>query len=378
MLIPFASRTQEELDRLYMGVAIGYSRRALGRTWPNPSVGAVLVRFDKGHNGGQIVGRGVTQPVGGAHAEVVALQEAGALAKGATAYVTLEPCSHTGRTGPCSKALIEAGVRRVVYAVTDPNPLVCGCGHRQLAAANVEVSQGVLQSMARQPLAGYLSLVEKQRPYIMLKMAVSEDGYIGRKGSGQIRITGHTSRQMVHSMRGQVDAIAVGIGTVLEDDPNLQNRLPGCLERSPVAVVFDAKARLPLDSQLARRAKSSPVWLLVGAGIASQQYDELEAMGVRLLPVALDSNGKIDLPQALKELGRQGITKLMLEGGAQLAAAFLQDSLIDEALIFKGAQKLDNGLLPFGSFGLEKLHSSMNGKFLQACDADELWHYTKF
>src|SRR5690606_33021789 len=242
-------------DRRYMAASIRLSRRNLGLTATNPSVGTLIVRD------GVVVGRGVTAIGGRPHAEPQALAEAGSLAEGATAYVTLEPCAHHGRTPPCADALVTAGVARVVGAASDPDPRVSGKGYAILREAGIEVVEGVLANEAADLLAGYLTRARLKRPEVTLKLAVSSDGMIGRRGEGQVAITGAVSRRQVHRMRAESDAILIGIGTALADDPELTCRLPGLEARSPARIVLDAALRLPVASKLAAGARQTPVLL---------------------------------------------------------------------------------------------------------------------
>lgn len=343
-----------ERDRRFMAAALALARRNLGRAWPNPSVGAILVHETE--NGARVVGRGVTAPGGRPHAEVVALAEAGELARGATLYVTLEPCSHHGRTAPCSDALIAAGVARVVSAVEDPNPEVAGDGHRALAAAGIAVTVGVGEAEARRVNAGHISRVTRHRPHVLLKLAVSADGMIGKAGAGQVAITGPESRTRVHVMRARADAIAIGIETALNDDPDLTCRLPGMAGWSPVRVVFDTAARLPLASKLVRSAATVPVWTIIGEDAPADRRAALEAAGVTTIPVRHAGDGRIDLRAALETLAACGITILMVEGGARLASALVDGGYVDEATIFMASGRVGaGGIAALGDMPLARL-----------------------
>src|ERR1700691_1530903 len=228
-----------------MALALTLGRRGLGRTWPHPAVGAVIVK------NGMIVGRGWTQPGGRPHAEVEALRRAGAAARGATMYVTLEPCSHHGKTPPCADAIIAAGIARVVSALEDPNPEVAGAGHARLRAAGIAVEVGLGAAEARRAHAGHIRRMRDGRPHVLLKLAVSADGKAGAAGRRPLAITGEPARERVHLMRAQSDAIMIGIGTALADDPLLTCRLPRMEKDSPVRVVLDGELRLPVGSRLA-------------------------------------------------------------------------------------------------------------------------------
>jgi diaminohydroxyphosphoribosylaminopyrimidine deaminase/5-amino-6-(5-phosphoribosylamino)uracil reductase len=316
-------------DRRFMALALSLGRRGLGRTWPNPAVGAVIVKD------GVIVGRGWTQPGGRPHAEVEALRRAGEAARGATLYVTLEPCSHHGKTPPCADAVIAAGIARVVSALEDPNPEVAGEGHARLRAAGIVVDVGVGAEEARHDHAGHTRRMRDGRPQVMLKLAISADGKAGAAGRKPVAITGEAVRERVHLFRAQSDAIMVGIGTVLSDDPVLTCRLPGMAKDSPVRIVADSMLRLPVNSRLVRSADETPVWAL--AGLAAPQESEfiLLPLGVEVLRLP-QSAGRLDLKDRLEFLAAKGITRLMVEGGPTLAAAFIAADLVDEAVLFHG------------------------------------------
>ncbi|MBY5567243.1 bifunctional diaminohydroxyphosphoribosylaminopyrimidine deaminase/5-amino-6-(5-phosphoribosylamino)uracil reductase RibD [Rhizobium leguminosarum] len=263
-------------DERFMAAAIRLSRWHLGRTATNPSVGCVIVRD------GVIVGRAVTALSGRPHAETQALAEAGALARGATAYVTLEPCSHHGKTPPCAEALIAYGVARVVISVTDPDPRVSGRGITMLREAGMEVDAGALEAEGRHSLASYLTRQTKNRPYVTLKLAVSADGMIGRKGAGQVAITGPEARAQVQALRAETDAILVGIGTAITDDPLLTVRTPGLESQSPIRIVLDPSLALPLTSKLVETARQVPVIV-----VASEEVWPLSSDAEGLPPSAL-------------------------------------------------------------------------------------------
>ncbi|MCR5859192.1 bifunctional diaminohydroxyphosphoribosylaminopyrimidine deaminase/5-amino-6-(5-phosphoribosylamino)uracil reductase RibD [Mesorhizobium sp. J428] len=312
-----------------MAAAIRMSRRHLGLTSTNPSVGTLIVKD------GVIVGRGVTAVGGRPHAETQALAEAGEAARGATAYVTLEPCAHHGRTPPCAEALVTAGVVRVVGAAADPDDRVSGRGYAILRAAGIEVVEGVLADEAADELAGYLTRSSKKRPEVTLKLAISSDGMIGRRDAGQVQITGGISRAQVHLMRAESDVIMVGIGTVLADDPELNSRLPGLEERSPVRVVLDPSAKLPMMSKLALSARSLPLYLAVGPEASAVRRSSLEMLGVRFLATETH-DGRIALPELLEDLSGQGFSTVFVEGGAATARTFLEDDMVDRIALFRG------------------------------------------
>jgi diaminohydroxyphosphoribosylaminopyrimidine deaminase/5-amino-6-(5-phosphoribosylamino)uracil reductase len=320
---------QGEIDRRYIAAAIRLSRKHLGLTGTNPSVGTLIVRD------GVIVGRGVTALGGRPHAEPQALAEAGERARGATAYVTLEPCAHHGRTPPCANALVTAGVARVVGAAADPDPRVAGKGYAILRDAGIAVTESVLADQAADQMAGYLIRSLKKRPEVTLKLAVSSDGMIGQGGVVQVAITGPLARAQVHLIRAESDAILVGVGTAIADDPELTVRLPGLEKRSPVRIIIDPELRLPVTAKLVRTARSTPTWVVACQEADAQKRAGLEAAGVRVIAAEL-FDGRIALPELLDDLSALGIATLMVEGGAQTARHFLEEGLVDRLALFHG------------------------------------------
>ena len=389
-------------DERFMSLALALGRRGLGNAWPNPAVGAVVVRHD-----GEpvIVGRGWTQPGGRPHAETEALRRAGAAARGATLYATLEPCSHQGKTPPCTDAIIAAGIVRVVSAIEDPNALA-GRGHALLRECGITVDVGVGAAEARRAHAGHIRRVCDHRPHVSLKLAVSADGKAGLADRKPVSITGEGARARVHLMRAMNDAILVGVGTALADDPQLTCRLPGMAAFSPVRVVLDAGLRLPVTGALVRSAPETPVWVIADERAPAEAEAVLVARGVEVfrIPAASPSRlvgegwgggsmdygaavpqsptpspaeprysdgsgtqrndrnrqqpisvgggekaadrpsvtrrpsirARLDLLAALRLLAEQGITRLMVEGGPTVAAAFLAADLVDEAVLLRG------------------------------------------
>lgn len=315
-----------------MAVALRLARRGPGTVWPNPAVGCVLVRPDLE---GRIVGRGWTQPGGRPHAETEALARAGDLARGATAYVTLEPCCHTGQTGPCSEALIAAGIKRCVVALEDPDPRVSGGGIKALRAAGVEVSVGTGDAEAADILAGFLMHRRHGRPLVTLKMAASLDGRIAAMNGDAKWITGEAARARAHLMRAEHDALMVGIGTVLADDPELTCRLPGMAGRSPVRVVLDSRLRTPADGRLARTIAQAPLWVLTTADPEAPAGKALAAAGARLMRVAAGPDGRPDPEAVLARLAVEGITSLLVESGGGVAGAFVAAGLVDRVAWFR-------------------------------------------
>lgn len=320
----------------HMGHALRLAARALGRVAPNPAVGCVIV----GANGA-IAGRGWTHPGGRPHAETIALAQAGAAARGSTAYVTLEPCSHHGVTPPCVDALIEAGVSRVVGAVIDPDPRVSGSGFQRLEKADIAVSEGVLEEEAIALNAGFFKRITEGRPLVALKVAESADGYVAGPLGADRWITSEEARRHGHLLRAEHDAILIGIGTALADDPLLTCRLPGLENRSPLRVVLDSHLRLPLSSQLVRTAREVPVLAFT---LAKQAGEQLGALGVEIECVRADAEGRPDLGAVLQALGKRGLTRLLVEGGPMVHGALLKRHLADVAHIYRSPTQLGDGL----------------------------------
>jgi diaminohydroxyphosphoribosylaminopyrimidine deaminase / 5-amino-6-(5-phosphoribosylamino)uracil reductase len=293
-------------------------------------------------DGPVIIGRGWTQSGGRPHAETEALARAGAAARGATLYVTLEPCSHYGRTPPCADAVIDAGIGTVISALEDPNPQVAGAGHRRMAAAGITVRIGTRAEEARRSHAGHIRRIRDGRPHVMLKLAVSADGKAGLAGRRPVAITGEAARARVHRLRAVHDAVLTGIGTVLADDPLLTCRLPGMAQRSPVRVVLDTQLRLAAAARLVTSASEVPLWVLTSEQAANERELALQARGVEVIRVPL-ANGALDLKAALETLAGRGITRLMVEGGPILAAALLRADLIDEAALLRSGNTIGPG-----------------------------------
>jgi diaminohydroxyphosphoribosylaminopyrimidine deaminase/5-amino-6-(5-phosphoribosylamino)uracil reductase len=320
-------RSTAEDDEAHMRAALALARRGLGNTWPNPAVGCVIVRD------GRVVGRGWTAPGGRPHAEARALAEAGEGARGATAYVTLEPCSHHGRTPPCADALVAAGIARCVVAMPDPYPAVNGAGLVRLRAAGVAVEVGLLGGEAAEVQAGFLTRVAAGRPLVALKLATTLDGRLATASGESQWITGPEARRLAHAMRGRHDAVMVGIGTALADDPALTCRMPGFKPAPDVRVVVDTALRLPPNSVLARTAREAPTWVLHGPAATVERRAALEGAGVRLIEVGAGQGG-VDLAAAMRALGDAGLTRVLVEGGAGLAAGLLRAGLVDRLAWF--------------------------------------------
>lgn len=338
-------------DLGHMKAALGLARRGLGTVWPNPAVGCVIVRD------GRVVGRGWTAPGGRPHAETLALEMAGGQARGATAYVTLEPCSHQGQTGPCAEALIQAGIARVVAAIDDPDPRVSGRGLEMLRKAGVQVDLGLCREEAAEVNAGFFCRINENRPLVILKSASSLDGRIATHGGESQWITGPEARAAGHLLRAEADAIMVGSTTAITDNPDLTCRLPGLEGKSPIRIVVDSRLRLPLTSKLVATAKRVPTWIVTLAGSDPDRIAAFEAAGVEVLECPPGEEG-VDLSAVLNLLGERGLTRLLVEGGAHIAAALLRHDLVDRLAWFRAPLVLGGdglpAVMPFGTDHLDQ------------------------
>ena len=334
-----------------MSLALSLGRRGQGNCWPNPAVGCVIVKD------GRIVGRGWTQPGGRPHAETEALKQAGPAGRGATAYVSLEPCAHHGQTPPCSQALIDAGIARVVAPVEDSDARVAGQGFAALRDAGVIVETGVLSEQAEQDHAGFFMVTELGRPMVTLKLANSFDGRIATASGQSQWITGPEARRHVHAMRARHDAVMVGAGTARADDPSLTVRDLG-IDRQPVRVVFSRRLDLPLMGHLARTASENPLWLCHGADADAERLRAWEGLGARL--IACQSSGAhLDPRDVLIRLGEAGLTRVFCEGGGALAASLLADDLVDELVGFTAGLIIGaEGAPSVGALGLDRLEAA--------------------
>jgi len=356
-----------------MRAALALARRSLGRTWPNPAVGCVIVKD------GAIIGRGRTQDGGRPHAEVDALKQAGEAARGAIVYVTLEPCSHFGRSPPCADALVDAGVAKVVSAMEDPNPPVNGRGHARLRDAGIVVEVGEGAREAAEINAGFLMRMLTGRPLFHLKLATSLDGRIATAAGESKWITSEAARADGQRLRATHEAILVGANTVEIDDPELTCRLPGLERCSPIRIVLDSKARLSPGSKLALTANKTPVWLLCTEDAPAQAREDLRAKGIEVIAVASDAQGRVDVRSAAAELGNRQLNRVLVEGGGEIAAAFLKAHLVDRVTSYQA------GLLMGGDsrsavapLGLEKLGSAPRFALVSSRslggDMVETWH----
>ncbi len=346
-------------DETAMRKALALARRAAGRSFPNPAVGAVVFR------GGRILGRGFTRPAGGPHAEIVALARArrlcGARAlRGAALAVTLEPCCHTGRTGPCTEAVIAAGIRHVIVGIRDPHSPVNGRGLRALRRAGIAVEVGVLADACREHHRGFLSVVERGRPWVELKLASSLDGRIAAVGGASRWITGAAARTFAHRLRAGSDAILVGANTVLTDDPELLARRRDRVIHRPVRVVVDSRLRVPPTARVWRGAlERGDAWVLCGPRPPSARRRRLERNGVRVFPLPRAGTG-VDLRAGLRRLAREGVTQVLVEGGGEIAASLLRAGLVDSVHWFAAPLFLGGDAVPaLGRLGQSSVARSL-------------------
>ncbi|HLO75282.1 MAG TPA: bifunctional diaminohydroxyphosphoribosylaminopyrimidine deaminase/5-amino-6-(5-phosphoribosylamino)uracil reductase RibD [Magnetospirillum sp.] len=360
--------TTTDTDRAHMRAALGLARRGLGNVWPNPAVGCVIVKD------GRVVGRGWTQPGGRPHAETEALAMAGEAARGGVAYVTLEPCSHHGKTPPCAESLIKAGVARVVAATEDTDPRVSGRGVAMLRQAGIEVSVGLCGDEARELNAGFFLVQREGRPLVTLKVASTLDGRIATHSGESKWITGAAARQAAHLLRAEHDVIMVGSGTVLADDPELTCRLPGLEDRSPVRVVLDGRMRLPLTSRLVTTANEIPTWLLTLEDGPAARIEAFQDSGVDVVEVPAGPDRTVDLAAAMVALAESGVTRVLVEGGAHLSAGLLRAGLVDRLVWFRSARLMGgDGLPAMVGFGVDHLGQTPRFELAEACPvADDM------
>lgn len=329
----YATNSQAEIDQRFMAAAIRLARRNAGQTGTNPSVACVLVTKIDGNY--RIVGSGVTAIGGRPHAEPIALSQAGELAKGATAYVTLEPCSHHGATPPCAQKLIDTGVSRVVTSLVDPDERVNDNGHKMLRDAGVLVEAGCLQSKSAQGLNAYLIHKKCNRAQVTVKIALSADEYMGIEGEGQVQITGPYAKKQTHLLRARHHAIMVGAGTIVEDDPDLTCRLNGLENRSPIRIVIDPNGRVPLNAKVFQTSNVVKTYVVASNTIADKKRDKLAKLGVGIIICQL-VDGAIALPKLLEDLGARGIQSVMVEGGAKTVKSLVDANLVDEFVFLQG------------------------------------------
>mgnify|MGYP001220981833 CR=1 FL=1 len=350
------SRAVDDSD--LMRSALSLAARGLGATMPNPTVGCVLYRPDIGA-GGRVVGRGWTQRGGRPHAETEAIARAGDLARGAAAYVTLEPCAHQGQTPPCASALVEAGVERVVISVLDPDPRVNGSGVRKLEKAGVEVLSGVCGEQGAALLAGYLKRLDAGRPLVTVKVATSLDGRIALHNGQSKWITGDLARARAHLLRARHDGVMIGVGTLAEDDPELTCRLPGLEARSPVRIIADGRLRAPLTSKLIATANEIPTWIVAADGAPGDRKRALAGLGVQVLDVGRDESGNPDMKEALSKIGDLGLQSLLVEGGGRLVSSLLLAGCVDRLAWFRAPKVIgDDGVAAAAALGLRDLEAA--------------------
>jgi diaminohydroxyphosphoribosylaminopyrimidine deaminase / 5-amino-6-(5-phosphoribosylamino)uracil reductase len=355
-----------------MRAALALARRSLGRTWPNPAVGCVIVRD------GRVVARGRTRDGGRPHAEADAIATASESLKGATAYVTLEPCAHHGRTPPCADALIAAGIGRVVSAMEDPDPRVSGQGHARLTAAGIAVEVGEGGAAAAEINAGFFLRVREGRPLFHLKMASSLDGRIAT-ASGESRwITGEAARADGHRLRAKHDAILVGAGTVSADDPELTCRLPGLATYSPDRILLDSSAALSATSKLATTARATPV-LLFHTGAPPSRIEPLRGKGIDVIEAPANGEGRVDVAAVARMLGERGYSSVLIEGGGQVTATFLKAGLVDRISCYRAGVVLgEDSRSAVGALALDRLDFAPRFRLVSSrpvgADTLETWH----
>lgn len=345
-------------DEEHMAQALRLARRGLGTTWPNPSVGAIVVAPS-----GQIAGRGWTAPGGRPHAEAIALERAGPKAEGGAIYVTLEPCAHEGRGIACADAIVAARPARAVVALRDPDPRTAGRGLARLAEAGIAVEEGVLAAEAASVALGHILRVMQYRPAVTLKLALGSDGLLPQGEGTPVWITGPDARAHGHLLRARHDAILVGRGTIFADNPSLTCRLPGMSCRSPVRVVLDRRLRTPPEARIFNDLMV-PVWLVCAADEHHPGAEVLQERGAELVTVPVDAEGMLAIDDVLHTLAARGITRVLVEGGPSVARAFLDADLVDEAVIYQGPKSVgEGGLTPFAGDGVDRL--TANSQFTQ-------------
>ena len=346
-LAPSADGKERPTDRAFMRQALALGERHLGLTAPNPSVGAIIV--DERGSRPLILARAVTAPGGRPHAEALAFEGLKERARGASLFVTLEPCAHHGRTPPCADAAIAAGIARVVCGVEDPDPRIAGKGLAKLRHAGIEVVAGVLEPECRNLHAGHFMRVSQGRPYVHLKLAMTADGFASDATRTPLRITGTIADAQTQLMRARSDAIMVGVGTVLADDPKLTCRLPGLETRSPIRVILDTHLRTPPNSTFAASARVAPSVIITSEGASRDCEAHLAAKGVIVFRVREDAHGRVDLNEALRRIGANGVTIVMCEGGPFLAEELAKADLVDEFVSISSSQALGRpGLAALG------------------------------
>jgi diaminohydroxyphosphoribosylaminopyrimidine deaminase/5-amino-6-(5-phosphoribosylamino)uracil reductase len=352
-----SERSWTDLDKHYLRMACRLAVKAAGRTSPNPMVGAVLVR------GGKVIATGFHRIAGEDHAEIVAIKRAGIKAKGATLYINLEPCSHYGRTPPCSQALIHARIKEVVAGMKDPNPLVAGRGFRQLRRAGIRVRFGLLKQECRTLNEAFTKYITRRLPFVILKLAASLDGKIAAATGDARWISSADSRRMVHQLRDQVDAVVAGVGTVIADDPRLTCRIPG--GRNPWRVILDSHLRIPLSAQLFRQPDPEKNIIVTGDRSPQKKIRALQSLGARVWQVKL-RHGRIPWTAILKQLAAQGTLSVIIEGGATTAAWALQERTVDKILFFYAPMILGgDGRVMIDGLGIKRVRQAIRIRDVQ-------------
>ncbi len=344
-------RSWTDSDKRYLRMACHLALKAAGRTSPNPMVGAVLVR------GGKVVATGFHRIAGEDHAEIVALKRAGVRAKGSILYINLEPCSHYGRTPPCSRALIRAGIKEVVAGMTDPNPLVGGRGFRELRRAGIKVRVGLLEAECRTLNEAFIKFITRHLPFVILKLAASLDGKIAAVTGDARWISSETSRRMVHELRNQVDVIVAGVGTVLADDPQLTCRIPN--GRNPWRVILDSRLRIPLTAKLLRQPDPERSIIVTSDRSPHQKSRAIESVGAQVWRLRL-RRGKIPWTTLLRKLAAKGALSVMIEGGATTAAWALREKAVDKILFFYAPMILGgDGRVMIDALGVKRIRQAL-------------------
>ncbi len=350
------------VDEKYMRLALQLAKRGMGRTSPNPIVGSVVVK------GTTIVGRGYHHRAGEPHAEVLALSQAAGKARGATLYLNLEPCDHFGRTPPCTHSIIDAGIERVVAGMKDPNPLVSGRGIRRLRSAGIKVDVGVLGVECKELNAPFCKYIFHRTPFVTLKAAASLDGKVATKSGGSRWISSEVSRTYVHRLRSTVDAVMVGIGTVLKDDPLLNVRLPGVKNvRHPLRVIVDSRLRIPLGSRIVRTAGEYRTLVATTRAASISRIERLKKACLDVIVLKNDADGRVNLRALMKELGRRGILSILLEGGPTLNASALREKVVDRMLMFMAPMVIGGEKAPgmIGGEGASRIRDAVLLKSLK-------------
>jgi diaminohydroxyphosphoribosylaminopyrimidine deaminase/5-amino-6-(5-phosphoribosylamino)uracil reductase len=346
-----SDRTWTDLDKRYLRMACRLARKAAGRTSPNPMVGAVLVR------GGKIIATGFHKIAGADHAEIVALERAGAKAKGSTLYINLEPCSHYGRTPPCSRALIRAGIKEVVAGMKDPNPLVGGKGFRKLKRAGIKVRVGLLEQECRTLNEAFIKYITRRLPFVTLKLAASLDGKIAAVTGDARWISSEDSRRMVHQLRNEVDAVVTGVRTVIADDPLLTCRIPH--GRNPWRVILDSRLRIPLSAKLLRQTDSEKSIIVTSERSSHQKGRAIESMGAQVWRIKL-RKGRMPWTVILRKLAAKGVLSVMIEGGATTSAWALRERAVDKILFFYAPMILGgDGRVMIDALGVKRVRQAI-------------------